>query len=377
MVGLVALMFTLSYAGRSLLPPMLLPIASEFNMNSTDALSLVLVLSVGYGFGMFSSGLLASLFRARSLVVFSIGGAGCCLILMLWAAHFWQAGCLLAVFGYIAGMYFPAGMATLSSLIESRDLGKAVSIHELAPSTSLIIAPLFASLCLGSFEWRQCFALAGLIMVLGALFFALFAQGGKNKSPRPSFSGIARLLCAPNTWVFMAFYTLLGAGIFACYTILPLYLVEERHLAPDTAYFIISLSRLITPVFVLLGGLLADRFSPRRLLGGYFILHGISLMLLTLPAFPVLVTGLVTQSMLAAASFPVLFKFLADIFPASRHSLVLGICPPLAAFIATGLLPRLLGYIGALFSFSAGFVMFGAIYVCAVLLFFVPMRNLE
>ncbi len=376
-ISLMGIMFFFSYSGRSLLPLLVLPISQEFGLNNEEAMTLVMILSVGLSLGMLCSGFLLSRLTARTVVQVAIGGSAFFYIAMPLAGALWQVEALVAAYGLVVGLYFPAGMATLGDLAAPRDLGKAVAIHELAPNLAFITVPLFTAFSLTFLEWRQCFAMAGLLYLTGSILFTIVGKGGRKKAAPPSFAGLAEIVASPNTWVFMLWFALAVAGEFAVYSVATPYLVDELGRSEESANFILSVSRLITPVCVLLGGVLADAWPPRRLVGGYLLLHGLALLLMTLPFLPLVITGLIAQGALTACIFPPLLRVFADLFPAGRQSLVLSISTPAAAFLATGIVPRLLGWAGDHYSFALGIGVLGFVYLLGLLLFLVPLRKPE
>ncbi len=374
-ISLMGLMFFFSYSGRSLLPLLVLPIAQEFGLNNEEAMTLVMILSIGLSLGMLCSGFLLSRLTARRVVQVAIGGSAFFYLAMPLTGALWQVEVLIAAYGLVVGLYFPAGMATLGDLAAPRDLGKAVAVHELAPNLAFVTVPLFVAFTLTFLEWRQCFALAGAIYLAGSILFTVLGKGGQKKAAPPSFAGLAEIFASPNTWVFMLWFALAVAGEFAIYSVATPYMVDELGRSEESANFILSISRLITPFCVLLGGILADTWSPRRLVGGYLLLHGLALLLMTPPFLPLVIAGLIAQGALTACIFPPLLRVFADLFPVGRQSLVLSISTPAAAFLATGIVPRLLGWAGDQYSFAVGIGVLGIVYLLGLLLFLVPLRK--
>lgn len=374
-VGLMTMLFFFNYSGRSLLGPLLLPISAEFNLSNETVLSLPLYLSVGFSIGTLCSGFLLSKLTARTVVMCAIGGSGISYMLMPLTTAFWQVQVLVGAYGLIVGFYFTSSMSVLHSLVDMKNLGKAVGVHELAPSLAFIFIPLYTSVALRFLDWRECFALCGGAALLATALFAAIGKGGRERSPAPSFAGLADIVLSPGTWVFMAWFGLACAGEFASYSVAPLYLVDDLGCGEQSANFLLSSSRLIMPLCVLFGGYLADKYPCRRIVSGYLVLHGAALLIMAVPTLPTVIFGFAVQSALTAMIFPALLRLFADMFPADLYSLTLGISMPVATFLANGLIPRLLGWAGDNFSFSAGFAVFGVLYIASLLLFRVPLRR--
>ena len=152
--GFVALLFLLNYMSRSTLTPLLVSIEKDLGIGHAQATSLLLMQSAGFSSALAVSGFLLSRFKPRQIAAIPLGIAGCILLLMPLVHTLGQARLVFVAFGLGVGFYFPAGMATLSSLVFPKDWGKAVAIHELAPNTGFILIPLLAQAGLIFTDWR-------------------------------------------------------------------------------------------------------------------------------------------------------------------------------------------------------------------------------
>jgi NNP family nitrate/nitrite transporter-like MFS transporter len=71
-----------------------------------------------------------------------------------------QSGLILL--GLSAGLYFPSGIATLTAMVNSKDWGKALGIHQVAPNLAFVAAPLLAEGLMLWFSWRGvCYGFPG------------------------------------------------------------------------------------------------------------------------------------------------------------------------------------------------------------------------
>ena len=172
--GFVALLFLLNYMSRSTLTPLLVSIERDLGIGHAQATSLLLMQSAGFCVALALSGFLLCRFRPRQMAAVPLAAAGCVLMLMPLVETLLQARIAFVAFGFGVGFYFPAGMATLSSLVYPKDWGKAVAIHELAPNTGFILIPLLAQAGLLFSVWRGVFAILGAMMfATGAAFLLL------------------------------------------------------------------------------------------------------------------------------------------------------------------------------------------------------------
>jgi hypothetical protein len=60
---------------------------------------------------------------------------------------------------YRQGFYLPSGISTLTATVRSKDWGKAIAIHELAPNVRFPTASLLSEALLLWFNWRNILAL--------------------------------------------------------------------------------------------------------------------------------------------------------------------------------------------------------------------------
>ena len=171
--GFVALLFLLNYMSRSTLTPLLVSIEEDLGIGHAQATSLLLMQSAGFSSALAASGFLLSRFKPRQIATIPLAIAGGILLLMPLVHTLGQARLVFIAFGLGVGFYFPAGMATLSSLVFPKDWGKAVAIHELAPNTGFILIPLLAQAGLMFTDWRGVFAIMGVLMICTAGAFLL------------------------------------------------------------------------------------------------------------------------------------------------------------------------------------------------------------
>ena len=279
-VAFVALMFWLNYSARSTLSPMLISVELDLNIGHTSSTSLLLMQSIGFSTAFFLSGFCLCRMRPRHMSGMSILLSGMVLAAMPWADSMLKVRIVFLLFGFFAGFYFPAGMATLTSLVENKDIGKAIAVHELAPSLGFILIPLIAQGLLLMTTWRKVYAIFGGLMIVTGIMFMLLAKGGRSYSPPPSFRGISVMLKNPATAAVFILMTIATIGEFSVFSILQIFLVNSANFQPEAANLAISTSRLATPLGVVIGGLAADRLNPYICMGACLLLHAAAMILM-------------------------------------------------------------------------------------------------
>src|SRR4030042_1927653 len=129
-------------------------IEMELKIGHEEAGSLFFLISLGYCIMLLGSGFVSSRLTHRRTIVLSSMAVGGALLMVGLSSHPWGIRFGLLLLGMAAGLYIPSGMATITGLVSSRDWGKAIGIHELAPNLSFIVAPLIAETLLRVYSWQ-------------------------------------------------------------------------------------------------------------------------------------------------------------------------------------------------------------------------------
>lgn len=363
-VAFVALIFLANYGARSALSPLLVALENSMGINHSQATSLLMLQGFGFSIALCASGFIMTSVRPARMAVFSLVAGGTALLFMPLVTSLLQGRVLFFIFGLMTGLYFPAGMAILNSIVFPKDVGKAVGIHELAPNIGFIIMPLLMQLALNYTDWRGAFSYVGMAMICIGLSFLFWGRGGQHCTQPVSFAGIRHLLRTPSTWLFAVLLTISLVGEFTIYSVLQLYLVNEGGFSPKNANFIMSLSRIITPFAVFAAGFAADAFNPIRLFALCLLVHGLALGMMSVQhSIWLTLSGIFLQALSIAISFPTLFKIISNCVKMDDQPLLLSFTMPLAGMFATGLVPWLLGLCGQYASFGTGFGALGLVSV--------------
>ncbi len=366
MVAFVTLLFLLNYMDRAIFGPLLPVFELEFGLDHATATRLLLFTSVGYSVSFLASTFTAPMFRPKQLVCLSLFACGAVMLCIATAQSALWAGLMFVALGMAAGQYFASAMATVRSLVDAGNWGKALAVHELGPTVSFILAPLAArwgSLYLG---WRGVVAVMGGLSMAAAICYLVFGKGGSKKPPPVSLASIGGALRSRPLMLFTYLMVVAIAGEFAPYSILTLHLTEDRHLSPDAAAAILSSSRLLSPFAVLLGGWLTQFFGLVRTLFIFLSLYALGMILMALPSHGMLLTGLFLQPVATAMLFPPVFLTLSEFFADSEMPMLISISTPVASFAGMGIMPSILGLLGKYLSFNAGFVLMAAMALAAI-----------
>lgn len=363
----VALLFLLNYMARSTLSPVMVSLEQDMNVGHAQATSLLLMQGIGFACTQAVVGFIVGRIPPARVAAASLMLIGVCLMSMLLVTSLWQARVIFLLFGFSAGLYFPAGMATLGSLVYPKDWGKAVGIHELAPNVGFILIPLIAQGALLFTNWRGVFAIMGVCTLLTGLAFALRGRGGNSPAAAPSFKGSAAMLRNPATWIISFVLAVCMSGEFSVFSVLQIFLVSEAGYEPQTANGLLSLSRLATPLAVFFGGWAADHWRPLHILRNCLLLHAVALCCMASGQSVLVLAGSCAQALTIAVCFPSLFKAISACFAMDKQPVLLSLTMPGAALVSAGLMPWFFGLCGQYAQFGWGFLTLAVISVLSVL----------
>lgn len=357
----VAGVFFLNFTSRTLFSPLLPALEADLGLSHAQAGRILLLFSLGYSVALFFSGFVSCRLTHRDTLTLSTVGMGLCLAGAGQARDpLMFSGCLV-LFGMLGGLYLPSGLATLTSLTRPMDYGKALSIHEMAPNLSFIVAPLLVELFLEATSWRHILTAVGLASVGAGLLFRMAGRGGEFRGAAPRLTTLRRIARRPVFWVLLVYFAMGVGASMGPYSMLPIFLVESHGYTRAQANELLSLSRLAGPLMTFAAGYLSDRLGSRRTLMWYLAAGGLSTAALGSLSGWTLVAAVVVQPLCSILFFPAGFACITRTFaPEDRGLAVAGIVP-VAIVAGNGLLPALLGWLGDHQLFPLGFHVLGGL----------------
>lgn len=360
--------YYLNFLARVVLAPLMPTVERDLNIGHGEAGSLFFFISVGYFAGLLGSGFVSSRFTHRwTIILSSVALGGSLLAVSLSHSLFWIRSGLILV-GLSTGLYLPSGIVTLTAMVSSRDWGKAIAVHELAPNLGLITAPLLAEVLMIWFSWRGIMALLGGAAIFAGVAFTRFGRGGRFPGETPSTKILRVLLTEPSFWIMMVLFSMgIGASL-GVYTMLPLYLVADQGLERGWANTLVALSRIAGLGIVFLAGWVTDKLGPRRALGGVFLATGMASVLLGIVHGVWMIPVLFLQPVLAACFFPVGFAALSRIGPPRVRNVSVSLTIPVAFLLGGGAIPAGIGIMGEKGLFPLGIILVGLLLLGGIIL---------
>jgi NNP family nitrate/nitrite transporter-like MFS transporter len=353
--------FFLNFVSRIILSPLLPTIEKDLKIGHEEAGSFFFVISFGYCVILLGSSFVSSRLSHRRTIVLSTLTLGGVLLFIGFSHELWLVRLGLFVLGAAAGLYLPSGIATLIELVNPKDLGKAISIHELAPNLGFVLAPLIAEMFLKWFSWQGIYTLFGIFSVLTGVLFSIFGRGGKFRGESLNVNNLRIILKEPSFWVMMPLFSLGIGGTLGIFAMFPLYLVSERGMDQVWANTLVGFSRISPVGIAILSGWVTDRLGPRQALKAIFLANGVAVILLGLVSGSWMIVLIFLQPMLASSFFPPGFAALSQIGGSQFKSITVSLMMPVSFLIGGGAIPAMIGLIGQTRSFSTGFIILGGI----------------
>ena len=367
---LIASIFLLNFTARIVAAPLLPAIEKDLGFSHGDAGSLFLFLSVGYFISLLGSGYISSRITHRKTIVVSAIAVGTALSFISFSNNLFAMRCSVFVLGISAGIYLPSGITTVTSLVIPKHWGKAVAIHELAPNLSFILTPLLAEMLLHWFMWRNILVFIGMVSVIMGIVFSQLGKGGNFLGEAPNFSSIKRIFQIPAFWILMVLFSLAITSTLGIYNMLPLYLVTEHGMSLDWANSLVGTSRISTLVMAFLGGWATDRFGPRPVMIGVFIVTGILTVLIGMVSKPWIAAIVFLQPVLAVCFYPAGFAALSIISTPENRNMAISLTIPIAFILGGGVVPAMIGVMADNGCFSLSISLSGALIMAGFFLLF-------
>ncbi len=364
-ISLLVLVLFFLFTSRIVYAPLLLSLEESLGLSHARAASFFLFITIGYGSLMLFSGFVAARLGHRTTILLALLVTVAALAVVASSRSLWGMRAGLILLGMGSGLYFPSGIPTLVSLVEDRDAGKALAMHELGPNLSFVLTPIAAVLLLRFVSWRIILLLLGGFGIAVWLLFLLFAKGGRFHGKPPHLANARLILPRPSFWILAGLFALgAGAGI-GIFSMTPTYLIAERAMDPELVNTLVGLARVASLAMVFLAGYLADRYGIQRILSAVLLLSGLATAILGVAFKPVLIAAVFAQPVLIASFFPVAFVAISRIAPQRLYNLTISFMLPMVYTVGYGLVPYFLGLLGDRASFATGFYIYGGLLVCA------------
>lgn len=297
LLALCSVAFFVTFFARVAVSPVVPFITADFGVSNARIGIALSGMWIAYGLTQYPSGILATRFGEKRIILVSVGGTAVLSVVAGFAPLFAILSLGLIGIGIAAGLHYTAATTLLSRTFD--DMGTAIGLHSLGAPAAGLIAPTAAAWIGTRHGWRPAIALVALIAVPT---FVLFLWRVRPTPPRRSESGPAESVGLPSFATFLrqpsiAFFALVAVlamfPLNGLMSFLPAFLVDHHGYSPTLAGGVFSaffVARGGTQVGI---GALADRFDRESVVSGCFLLGTIGVALFVVgPGFLVVGLGL-------------------------------------------------------------------------------------
>jgi len=354
-------LFVLNFLPRIILAPLLVTIEKELHLGHQEVGIFFLLISSGYCFTLLLSGFVSSRLSHKTCIVLSTLAVGIALLWISGSSTLKGMRLGLAALGMAAGIYIPSGIATITGLVNPKHLGKALAIHEMAPSLSFVVAPFLGEIFLRLWSWRGLLgSLGGCALITGCVF-AWVGRGGNFRGQPPSLENLKAILAKRSFWILLVLFSLAMGASVGVFTMMPLFLVSERGMDRGWANVFVALSRVLGLLAVLIAGYTVDRLGWRKTLVIFLLAIGISTVLLGSVPTKAVILFVFLQPIFAVCFFPAGWVAIGLIGSAAIQNVSVSLIVSVAFVLGGGAVPAGIGFFGEHESFSLAFVLLGSL----------------
>lgn len=283
-VGMLWVVAFLNYLDRILITSMRDPIVADFTLTDAQFGLLTSVFLWSYGILSPFGGYFADRYSRKKVILASVLVWSAVTLWTGFVSSFQEMLAARVVMGISEACYIPAALALITDYHRSRTRSLATGLH---------MSGLYTGLALGGiggyiselWGWRYGFQVFGVFGILYAVVLLLFLKDNKEKVEEAvpgsdgsdqslSFSGSFRLLFGERSFYVLLFYFgVLGMVNWLVYGWLPTFLKDHFHLdLGEAGISATSYIQVGSFIGVIVGGILADRWTRRNSKGRLYVL---------------------------------------------------------------------------------------------------------
>jgi len=302
LLALVWLLNLLATWNRSLIPPLASRLMEDFGMSHAGYGVIFQAATVVTIFLSIPGGILADRLGAKRAVGIAVVLMACFAVLRGFTSVYWQLFVVLMCFGAVNTVIMPALPKMVRRWFPPRHIGVATGIYYSAVAGGMTVA-LATTYPLFGFDWRTAFWVMGVVILLPAVLWWLFARDSGGAKVKASFArDLPVVVRNLEAWKLALVQFFAMGAVMISIGFFPLALEKVHHMEPTVAHLVTSIFSIGGVSGNFLGALASDRLGLRKpFLWGSAILGGVFMFLLWFTAFN---------------SFTWLFAFLAGSFPA-------------------------------------------------------------
>jgi len=336
-------------------------IEQELSVSHVQAGSLFLTMSLGFFVAQICSGLVSSRIKHKGTLVISTLGVGLALLVFSLTSSLWVIRGILFLLGMASGLHVSSAIATITAMVHRQDWGKALAVHQTAPPLSVVLGPLLVILLLDLISWQNILAILGGVSVVVGLAFIRFGRCGAFSGHAPRLADLKSVISRRSFWIMVILFAFAMGSSMGIYTMLPLFLVNERGYDADLANTLVGLSRISGLFMAFIAGWFTDRLGEKRFIFAVMFTTGITTIMLGALHGTWLAVTIFVQPAIVGCYFTAGFAALARIVQPNYRNMAASFITATAFLIGGGLLPTAIGFMGETYSFGLGIVLIGCL----------------
>ncbi len=336
---LLALIFYLNFISRIILAPLLPEIEVALSISHGQAGTFFLCISISYFISLSTSGFVSARLGHKRTIVVSMLAISLSLLLVSFSPSLFLLQISFFLLGMAAGLYLPSAIATITDLYQTRQLGRAFGVHEIAPNLAFLTAPLFVAWLLPGLDWQQVFLLFAAATTGAAVLYGLVGPGSHLKGAALNLIRCRELIRLPEFWLMVILFSMGISATLGVYNVLPMFLVSEHGMDEQSANMLVGVSRSTTLVTAFFGGWLGDRFGSQKTMAVVLLLTGLFTALLGIGPGQLLPIWIWLQPLLAVCFFAPAFSVLSQIGSPGARNIVISVAIPIAFVLGGGVVP--------------------------------------
>lgn len=396
---LFILLFVVAHFFHHLLTAVLIPllpfIRDGFGLSYAQSGAVVSAFSIAYGFGQLPAGWLSDRLGPRYLLLAGISGVAIAGLFIGLSTSYIGLLVFLVLLGILGGGYHPSASPLIAGAVDASQRGKAIGLHIVGGSASNFLSPLVAVFIAGFLGWRGSYITISVpVFAFGVWLFFLMLRNDiraprtEEAEDKSTSHKVPKSLKGPKRpnkslaiiIIILVMTASVGASIGSVVSFITLLAVDSLGVDQKTAALLLSIYFASGMAAAPIGGMLADRFGPLRILFSLAFLSGPVIILIGITP----IWSLLAFLMLGLGSIAFFRMTSSEIFFVSRvpqrhRSTVLGVYY-FAGMEGRGIISPILGGAIDSWGFTASFTVLGAVLsilvsICAVLYFSVHRKQ--
>lgn len=272
--GLLPL-FILAHFGHhvagAMLSPLMPMIKDDLRLTYTEAGLLTAAFSVTGGLAQLPAGWLADRVGNRLMVLIAISGVAAGGVLVGLSHSYLGMLVFLVLTALLAGGYHPASASAISSFVPPERRGRAMGLHLIGGTGSMLLVPLIAAPIAVAWSWHTPYIVLTIpVIALGFVLYFLLGRQAKIAAAHPAPTAANMAGPAKINWRVLAPFLALSVGttmvtqsVAGYYS---MYAVDHLGIAKGTAAVLMSITPAVGFVAAPFTGGLADRFGSVTML---------------------------------------------------------------------------------------------------------------